>query len=128
MANSADPGARQRALSNGSIHERSVLGPSSASSTAPSTPGAGPPSSSDFFAFKVLPREFVTSSALSGGGKVEGEDEDDDRGKDETCKDVTDRMVRRIKDECVRATGSVGGYVGGYAREETFVREEDVVG
>lgn len=72
----------------------------------------------DFFAFKALPREFVVS----------GEDDDDiGRGKDETCREVVDRLVARIREECVRAAGSIGGYVGGHARGDDFVVNADVV-
>ena len=86
---------------------------------------AAPSRNHELFAFKVLPREFVAAHLSTGHPE---EDEDDDRGKDETCRDVTERMVKRIRDECVKATASVGGYVGGHAREEGFVRDEDVVG
>ncbi|KAJ9101480.1 hypothetical protein QFC19_005131 [Naganishia cerealis] len=74
----------------------------------------------EFFAFKALPREFVLPGA--------GEDDDNDRGKDETCKEVVDKIVDRIQGECTRAAGSIGGYVGGYARKQGFVTEGDIVG
>ena len=61
-------------------------------------------------------------------GSLHEEDQEEDRGKDDTCKIVADRMVKRIRDECVKATASIGGYVGGHARDEGFVRDEDVVG
>jgi hypothetical protein len=94
------------------------------SDAAPSTPGSIP-TSNEFFAFKVLPREFVAAQL---SGSQQDEDEEEDRGKDDTCKIVANRMVKRIRDECVKATASVGGYVGGHARDEGFVKDEDVVG
>lgn len=78
----------------------------------------------DYFAFKALPKEFVTSGSPQMDDE---EDADNDRGKDESCREVVDRIVQRIKDECYRAAGSVGGYVGGHARSENFVVEADVV-
>lgn len=73
----------------------------------------------EFFAFKALPREFVTLGA--------DEDDDNARGKEETCREVVDKIVERIKGECARAAGSVGGYVGGHARNDDFVTEGDIV-
>jgi hypothetical protein len=74
----------------------------------------------EFFAFKALPREFVAPGA--------DEDDDNARGKEETCREVVDKIVERIKGECARAAGSVGGYVGGHARNDGFVTEGDIVG
>lgn len=45
---------------------------------------------SEFFAFKVLPREF--SSGL--------DDLDSDAGPSETCLAVVDRLVERVAEEC----------------------------
>lgn len=73
----------------------------------------------EFFAFKALPREFVALGA--------DEDDDNGRGKEETCREVVDKIVERIKGECARAAGSVGGYVGGHARSDEFVTEGDIV-
>jgi hypothetical protein len=73
----------------------------------------------EFFAFKALPREFVALGA--------DEDDDNERGKEETCREVVDKIVERIKGECARAAGSVGGYVGGHARDDDFITEGDIV-
>ena len=117
MINSPDPKGRERALSSVSSHGRTGSAEIEFTGTATNT--------NEFFAFKVLPREFVAAHL---SGSQHDEDEEEDRGKDDSCKIVADRMVKRIRDECVKATSSVGGYVGGHAREDGFVRDEDVVG
>lgn len=114
MVNSPDPQGRERSLSGVSTHEAGSADPATSASAT-----------NEFFAFKVLPREFVAAQI---SGSQHDEDEGEDRGKDDSCKIVADRMVKRIRDECVKATASVGGYVGGHAREDGFVRDEDVVG
>ena len=73
----------------------------------------------EFFAFKALPREFVTPGA--------DEDDDNDRGKQETCREVVDKIVERIRGECARAEGSGGGYAGSPARNDGFITEGDIV-
>ncbi len=79
--------------------------------------------SNEFFAFKMLPSEFVGSSGQ------QDEDEDDTHvGPPQSCRDEVNRVVQDIRDECIRAAGNVGGYVGGRARDDDFVIEEDVIG
>lgn len=74
----------------------------------------------EYFAFKALPREFVTPGA--------DEDDDNDRGREETCREVVDKIVERIRGECARAEGSGGGYAGSPARNDGFITEGDIVG
>jgi hypothetical protein len=121
MVNSPDPKRRERASSDVSPRDRTDSAGSDAISTTSNTVST----SNEFFAFKILPREFVAAHL---SGSLHEEDQEEDRGKDDTCKIVADRMVKRIRDECVKATASIGGYVGGHARDEGFVRDEDVVG
>ncbi|ORY31290.1 SacI homology domain-domain-containing protein [Naematelia encephala] len=73
------------------------------------------PDSSEFFAFKVLPREFITRGASSFAA-----DEDDDAYADvnETCQAVVERIVRRIREQCKRL---------GTGDQEGFVVDKDVV-
>jgi hypothetical protein len=69
----------------------------------------------EFYAFKVLPREFITR----GASTVNDDDLDDsDIGEvGDTCRAVTDRAVQRITDQCAKV-GEVG---------EGFVVDKDVV-
>lgn len=121
-------------ISSYSVENTAALGTSPTSSpqaSANTTATAGNDDEpDDFFAFKILPREFIT---FTHSGHHDDEDVDENqqqqqRGRDETCKDVADRMVKRIQEECVKATGHVGGYIGGHSRSDGFVRDEDVVG
>ncbi|KAJ9103285.1 hypothetical protein QFC21_002708 [Naganishia friedmannii] len=96
------------------------VSPAKSRAKLPADKDAAENEETEFFAFKALPREFVHPGA--------DEDEDDDRGKDETCREVVAKIVDRIQGECARAAGSVGGYVGGYARKQDFITEGDIVG
>jgi hypothetical protein len=115
----------------------SPLHPSSDADTdTPSTPlpdvehAAVDPGASEFFAFKALPREFVARGASVG----ESEDEDEmlgvrgtgggAGGEGESCRDVVERVVRRVKEQCAR----VGAGQGDEGRvEDGFVLDKDVV-
>ena len=72
---------------------------------------------SEFFAFKVLPREFIAP-----GARTAVSDSDDEYGIEaengETCKAVTEKVVKRIHEQCKRL--SVG-------LQEGFLIDEDVV-
>lgn len=95
-----------------------INSPSKAKARTESGESAG--DGTEYFAFKALPREFVTPGA--------DEDDDNDRGKQETCREVVDKIVDRIRGECARAEGSGGGYEGSSARHEGFITEGDIVG
>ncbi len=73
---------------------------------------------SEFFAFKVLPREFGSRGASSLG---DGSDDETDAEADsaETCEAVGEKIVRRIRDQCKRSR---------FALEDDFVVNKDVVG
>jgi hypothetical protein len=60
----------------------------------------------EYFAFKALPREFVT---VDSNGPHDMDDED--RGQAETCKDVVDHILERIKLEIGRAQLPTGNLV-----------------
>lgn len=91
--------------------------PSKAKARTESSEAAG--DGTEFFAFKALPREFVTPGA--------DEDDDNDRGNQETCREVVDKIVERLRGECARAEGSGGGYAGGPSRNDGFITESDIV-
>lgn len=71
--------------------------------------------SSEYFAFKALPREFSTPKSV-----LDDDDEDDDdiglEGT-ETCVATVERVTRRIRDQCGRV----------HSLPEDFVVEKDVV-
>lgn len=89
--------------------------------TTPSTPLPSvehadiDPLSSEYYAFKVLPREFITR----GASTVNDDDLDDADISEvgDSCKAVTDRAVKRISDQCAKVS-EVG---------EGLVVEKDVV-
>ena len=68
---------------------------------------------SEFFAFKVLPREFVTGPTVNVD-----EDETEEVMAGETCRMVADKIVKRIRDQCQRVGVAVG---------DDFIIEKDVV-
>lgn len=97
--------------------------PSTPTHETPGTPAAHvehapiDPNASEFFAFKVLPREFIARGASSFVDEdEEGLDQDADVG--ESCKATVDRLVKRIREACMRL---------GVGEEEDFVLEKDVV-
>ena len=73
--------------------------------------------SSEFFAFKILPREFNEPGASTAVS-----DSDDELNIEaengETCKAVTERVVRRINEQCKRLGVGLG---------EGFLINEDIV-
>lgn len=73
------------------------------------------PSSSEFFAFKALPREFKIPRSTS----TSDDEEDDDIGREdtETCINTVNRVTRRIRDQCERL----------HALPADFVKDQDVV-
>jgi hypothetical protein len=75
------------------------------------------PNASEFFAFKVLPREFIAKGALRF---IEDDDDelDVDAEAGETCKATVDRLVRRVREACMRL---------GVGQKDDFVVEKDVV-
>ncbi|CAD6587952.1 MAG: hypothetical protein TREMPRED_004898, partial [Tremellales sp. Tagirdzhanova-0007] len=74
--------------------------------------------SSEFFAFKILPREFNEPGASTAVS-----DSDDELNIEaengETCKAVTERVVRRINEQCKRLGVGLG---------EGFLINEDIFG
>lgn len=82
------------------------------------------PHSSEFFAFKALPREFIArkGDAASTHSDEDEEDEDDVAlESSETCRATVDRIARRISEQCVRAGA------GGGKNPNDLVSEKDVV-
>jgi len=73
------------------------------------------PLSSEYYAFKVLPREFITR----GASTVNDDDLDDADISEvgDSCRAVTERAVKRISDQCAKVS-EVG---------EDFVVNKDVV-
>lgn len=73
------------------------------------------PHLTEYYAFKVLPREFVTR----GASTVNDDDLDDADISEvgDTCRAVTERAVKRIRDQCARVTDVA----------EDFVVDKDVV-
>ena len=67
-----------------------------------------------FFAFKVLPREF----AVRGPSGAVDSEEEDAASTSETCRQVADRIVKRVRDQCQRVQP---------AMKDGFVIERDVV-
>ena len=53
----------------------------------------------EFYAFKVLPVE--------SGDNVEDDDDDDEGGAATTCKEMANKIVRRIHGQCRKASGTV---------------------
>lgn len=74
------------------------------------------PNSSEFFAFKALPREFARQPLPED---LDGDDDDEEFAleQNETCRATVDRIVRRIRDQCAKVH-PVG---------EGFVEDKDVV-
>ena len=68
----------------------------------------------EFFAFKVLPREF----AVHGPSGVIDSEEEDAASTNETCRQVADRIVKRIRDQSQRVHPGM---------KDDFVVEKDVV-
>lgn len=63
----------------------------------------------EYYAFKVLPREFITR----GASTVNDDDLDDADISEvgETCQAVTERAVKRIRDQCARVSEVTDGFV-----------------
>lgn len=86
-----------------------------ATPTTPSTPLPSiehadiNPYLTEYYAFKVLPREFVTR----GASTVNDDDLDDADVSEvgDTCRAVTERAVRRIRDQCDKITELSDGFV-----------------
>ncbi|ORX40908.1 SacI homology domain-domain-containing protein [Kockovaella imperatae] len=55
------------------------------------------PHTTEFFAFKILPREFAVRPT-----SIEDSETDDEGGANETCRQAADRIVKRISDQCRR--------------------------
>ncbi|TXT12958.1 hypothetical protein VHUM_01359 [Vanrija humicola] len=95
---------------------------------APDTPKAQvkvadvDPTKTEYFAFKALPREFVAKSKSTLAASHDDDDDEDEEDimleSNETCRATVERIVRRIKDQCVKAGGGVG---------PDFVVDRDVV-
>jgi len=132
------PSSRSRAASAASkkslsLTPKSILSPLRSSPSTPTTPHTPIPivehsevgDTVEFFAFKALPREFVSrtrSDASSNHSDSDEEDEDDFAlESNETCRATVDRIARRISEQCVRAGGGDG------ALPQDLVVEKDVV-
>ncbi|KAL1412508.1 hypothetical protein Q8F55_000254 [Vanrija albida] len=82
------------------------------------------PTKTEYFAFKALPREFIAKSKSTLAVSHDDEDDEDEEDimleSNETCRATVERVVRRIKDQCVKAGGGGGG-------GSDFVVDKDVV-